>query len=323
MKNDPQKNNFFNSSVREIKTILPDEFPSLLKEINDPPKRLFIRGNIDPLFDPKIKKLCVVGARRYSEYGKEVVKKLITELRGYPVCIISGLALGIDSIAHRAALDVGLFTVAFPGSGLSNVALYPPTHHRLAEEILESGGGLVSEFKPEEKAAPWFFPARNRIMAGVSHATLVVECNLKSGTLITSARATDYNRDVGAIPGSIFSSLSTGPHMLISKGATPITSSDDLLEFLGFERRDTKTADGFASKFSGGFSGGFSPEDDPRINTLDEISRKIIIHLAGGNKNRDTLADELALNPQKLNIFISKLELDGFIKEDAGIISLK
>jgi len=201
--------------------------------------------------------LCVVGSRKYSKYGKAVVEKLISGLKGYPVCIVSGLALGIDGFAHQAALDAGLYTIAFPGSGLNPSVIYPSCHARLAEKIIESGGALLSEFEPGQCATPWTFPMRNRLMAGISHGTLVVECCLKSGTLITAKNAADYARDVAAVPGDIFSPLSAGPHMLIGRGAMMVSCADDLLEFLGFARRegqsglglgDSRATSGFLSK---------------------------------------------------------------------------
>ncbi len=156
-------------------------------------------------------------------------------MRGYNVTIISGLALGIDGLAHKAALKAGLKTLAVPGSGLDATVLYPRSHLQLAEEIVRNGGALLSEFKPQTQAATWTFPKRNRIMAGLSHAVLVIEAELKSGTLITSKLATEYNRDVLTMPGSIFSSTSEGPHMLIKLGATPVTASEDILRTLGIE----------------------------------------------------------------------------------------
>lgn len=209
-----------------------DRLPSLLKEIPDPPDKLFVKGKIPS--DDNIKFLCVVGSRAYTSYGEEVCRKLISGLRGYNICIVSGLALGIDSIAHRAALDAGLITIAVPGSGLDPSVLYPRANVRLAEKILEAGGAIISEEEPIYRATPYSFPKRNRIMAGMSHAVLVIEAELKSGTLITSKYATDYNRDVFTVPGSIFSRKSDGPNMLIRLGATPVCTSEDILETLGF-----------------------------------------------------------------------------------------
>src|SRR3989344_6057478 len=121
-----------------------ENFPPLLREMSDPPEKLFIHGNISPLIDKQMKILCVVGARKYSNYGKEVTEKLINGLAGYNICIVSGLALGIDSIAHRSALNAGLYTISFPGSGLDSKVIYPSSYRGLADEIIESGGALLS-----------------------------------------------------------------------------------------------------------------------------------------------------------------------------------
>lgn len=214
-----------------------DELPSLLKETPYPPKKLYARGKLPWVGEDKkeTKFLSVVGSRAYTSYGEEACKKLIAGLRGHNICIVSGLALGIDSIAHHAALEAGLLSVAVPGSGLDPRVLYPRANTRLAEKILEAGGAIISEEDPMYRATPYSFPKRNRIMAGMSHAVLVIEAELKSGTLITSKYATDYNRDVLTVPGSIFSRKSAGPHMLIRLGATPVCTSDDILEALGFE----------------------------------------------------------------------------------------
>ncbi len=215
--------------TRAIRQLSENSFPELLKEIPDPPKQLFVRGELPSL---TTKLLCVVGSRKYSAYGQYCCEKLLSGLKGHNISIVSGLALGIDAIAHRSALAAGLHTVAVPGSGLDDSVLYPKTNQPLAHMIMESGGALLSEFDPEFRAMPRSFAERNRIMAGMSHATLVVEATNKSGTLITSRLALDYNRDVLTIPGSIFHTTSYGPHMLIRLGATPITKSEDIIEAL-------------------------------------------------------------------------------------------
>ena len=218
----------------QIKDLPKKDFPKLLLEINDPPKSLRIIGEL-----PKTEKyLCVVGSRKYSDYGRAVCENLIEGLRGYPITIVSGLALGMDAIAHRAALKTGLKTVAVPGSGLDPKVLYPSSHRRLAEEIVEAGGAMISEFEDNFKPFPYSFPQRNRIMAGMSHATFVVEAELQSGTLITSKYAIEYNRDVFTVPHSIFSKTSEGPHMLLRLGATPITQSSDIVTALGLRPRE-------------------------------------------------------------------------------------
>ncbi|MDQ5893595.1 MAG: processing protein, partial [Patescibacteria group bacterium] len=231
-----------------------------------------------------------------------VCRKLILGLKGYTICIVSGLAIGIDGIAHRAALDAGLQTIAFPGSGLNATDLHPARHARLADEIVHSDGGLISEFEMNQKGAPWTFPRRNRLMAGISHATLVIEAELKSGTLITSKFATDYNRDVGAVPGQITSKLSEGPHMLIRLGATPITCSEDILEMLSFNRPETIQKE--------------LPLD------LNECERKIIQLLQIEPMTSEILIQKTCLSAQKINETVSLLEIKGVIKERNAKFSL-
>ncbi len=214
----------------EIKNLDTTNWPPLLSEIPKPPLKLNFAGQVP---DWSRKLLCVVGARKYTQYGKEVTESLIEGLKGNPVTIVSGLALGIDSIAHNSALKNKLPTISVPGSGLSPEVLHPQSHILLAEKIVKEGGTLLSEFEPDFKATQYSFPQRNRIMAGMSHATLVIEAEKKSGTLITSKFATEYNREVLAVPGSVWNSTSEGPLMLIRLGATPIRNSDDILEALG------------------------------------------------------------------------------------------
>ena len=220
----------------KIHQIEKSYFPESLLELPQPPEEIYLAGAMP---NPDNILLCVVGSRRHTPYGKQACDKIISGLSGYPVTIVSGLALGIDSIAHETALRVGLQTIAVPGSGLDPKVIYPRSHLNLAEKIIKNGGGLLSEFKPTLKAAPWTFPQRNRIMAGLSHAILVIEAEQKSGTLITSRLATEYNKDVFAVPGSIFSEQSVGPHMLIRLGATPVTSSQDIIDYFGWEKEAT------------------------------------------------------------------------------------
>src|SRR5258706_7241509 len=149
----------------DMPDLVKDVMPPKLVEIPEPPKRLYVRGNSD--IDGK-KVLAVVGSRKHTSYGADVCRKLIASLQGLPVVIISGLAYGIDAIAHESALENNLTTIAFPGSGLSDTVLYPAQNRKLAKRIIEEGGALVSEFEPETKADVWTFPRRNRLMAGIS-----------------------------------------------------------------------------------------------------------------------------------------------------------
>ncbi len=283
----------------EIETISTSELP-LLAEIPDAPEKLYLLGKL-PSPDTKI--LTVVGSRKYTQYGKDVCEKLIAGLRGYNICIVSGLALGIDGIAHRAAMDAGLKTIAVPGSGLDGSVLYPSTHKGLAEKILETGGALLSEFEPKFRATPYSFPQRNRIMAGMSHAVLVIEAEIKSGTLITSKFATEYNRDVLTVPGSIFSKNSEGPNMLMRLGATPVTKSEDILEALGFKINEAPQNLEF--KYSD-----CSPEELLVIKILTEPLPK------------DELIRAMKMPTSTASSTLSIMEIKGLIQESMGEIRL-
>lgn len=212
-------------------TIGRNELPPLLQEIGAPPVRLFVRGTLPSTADYANKKfLCVVGSRRASQYGIDTCQKLIQGLAGSDIIIVSGLALGIDGAAHEAALKAGLPTIAVLASGLDDDSIYPAAHQKLAKEIISSGqGALLSEFPPGYAPFRHNFPERNRIMVGLSQAVLIIEASQLSGTLITARLALEENRDVFAVPGSIFSAHSEGPNRLIWHGATPIQDSTDIL----------------------------------------------------------------------------------------------
>ncbi len=284
-----------------IYTIQADQIPYKLKEIPQPPKLLNIIGNL-PRRDSKI--LCVVGSRDYSSYGEEACRKIVAGLSGYNICIVSGLARGIDSIAHRTALDAGLQTIAFPGSGLDENVIYPKQNRRLADEIVYNGGGLVSEYNNNMRAQDWMFPQRNRLMAGICDATLIVEASMKSGTLITARLALDYNRNVGIIPGSIFSILSEGPHSLVRDGAMQITSSEDVLELLGIKERQSHAIQGNL------------------LLDLNEMEKKIVDQLQIEPYNAEQLVLRLELNPREINETLSLLEIRGIITEINGKFKL-
>jgi len=205
----------------------------MLSEIPRPPKELYCEGEL--LDFNEYKYLTVVGSRKFSRYGRDVCEALIAGLKGYNVVIVSGLALGIDAIAHQAALDAGLKTIAVPGSGLDRSVLHPRTNHRLADDIIKSGGALLSEFEPTYPAGLHTFPKRNRIMVGMSHAVLLIEAAERSGTLITARMATDYNRELLAVPHDITRVTAQGVNQFLKLGATPVTESADILRALGID----------------------------------------------------------------------------------------
>jgi DNA processing protein len=213
-----------------IRLIVPedDTFPHLLKEIPDPPAFLHVRGSLAA--DAAC--IAIVGTRRATPYGMEVAREYSGHFASAGVTVVSGLALGIDGAVHEAALHTKGTTWAFLGSGVHPKNLYPASHQPLAERIVAEGGALLSEFPPGIMGRKFLFPIRNRLIAGVSLGVVVVEATERSGSLITAAAATDYNRDVFAIPGDIRCPTSAGPHALIQRGATLTHTPDDVLTAL-------------------------------------------------------------------------------------------
>lgn len=284
-----------------IKRLSPAEFPPQLCEIPEPPKELYLEGNL-PEEDSVY--LTVVGSRKFSNYGKDAGEKIISELAGYPVVIVSGLAIGIDTIAHKAALEAGLKTIAIPGSGLGREVLHPSSNRRLADRIVEDGGALLSEFPLDYPAGLHTFPRRNRLMAGIAKGVLIIEAGDKSGTLITARLATDYNRDVYAVPGSIFSPGSLGTNNLIKLGATPICSGRDLLLALGFDPPDE------------------TGQQKLNLAELSESEKKVVEILSVEPLARDELLRVLELSTSEANSLLGIMEIKGFIKESMGEIRL-
>jgi DNA processing protein len=215
-------------------TASDSRWPSLLGELpaKAQPKKLYIKGTMPPS-DALI--VAIVGTRRPSPYGKDAATEITRVLAQRRIVIASGMALGIDSIAHKTALAEGAPTVAILGSGIDPRVIYPKENLDLAEKICASGGALISEYELDQKPELWTFPQRNRIIAGIAKAVIVIEAGEKSGALITARFATEYGRDVLALPGQIYSSQAQGTNILIKQGAIPITSPDDILQTLGFE----------------------------------------------------------------------------------------
>lgn len=266
---------------------------ALLAEIPKPPTEVWVRGNLP---SPEARCLAVVGSRNYTDYGRQAVEYLLSGLRGYPISIISGLALGIDACAHTAALAAGLHTLAVPGSGIDDSVIYPRSNRPLATRILESGGGLLSEFEPTFKATQWSFPQRNRIMAGLSHAVLLIEAGERSGTLITARLAADYNRELLVVPGNIFSENSRGTHQFLKLGATPVTSPEDILEALHIEAV-------------------------PNIEELrqpESEHERAILNALKEPQDHDTLVRILNLPTEEVLMLLMRMELMGYIKEQGG-----
>lgn len=207
-------------------------YPKLLKEIFDPPSVLFYRGQLISADEACV---AIVGTRQISSYGRTIMPRLAQPLIDNKITIISGLAYGIDAAAHAEAVKNRARTIAVLGSGLDDAALYPRQHLQLAEEILDNNGLLLSEQPPGTPGFKQNFIARNRIIAGMSLGTMIVECKLKSGALITADYAMNFNRPVYAVPGPIYSPYSEGPHKLISDGAMLISSGNEVVADLGLQ----------------------------------------------------------------------------------------
>jgi DNA protecting protein DprA len=210
-------------------------FPSALREIFDPPAGLFIRGSLAGLITPNQVGLGIVGTRKMTPYGKTMTGTLVTGLAGTPVCVVSGLALGIDGVAHQAALAANLPTIAFLGCGVD--VYYPPKHSGLASAILEADGALVSEYPLGVQPLARLFPRRNRLVVGVSAGVIVVEAPLQSGSMITARLAVQENRTVMAIPHPATSPTAAGPLQLLREGASIIWESTHILEELGLRTK--------------------------------------------------------------------------------------
>ena len=271
-----------------------NKIPYRLQEIGDPPKSLYIQGEFP---DEEMKFLMVVGSRKHSTYGKMVCEKLVEKLAGYPIVIVSGMALGIDAIAHESAIRAGLKTIAIPGSGLDKKVLYPKSNFNLSKKILESGGCLLSEFEPDFKATNWSFIKRNRIGAGLSDAVLLIEAEEKSGTLTSARFAIDYNREVMVIPGNINSPTSKGTNNLLRDGATPVLKSKDILEALGLSAKEEK---------------------EVSVNLPEEES--LVYEILTEPKSKEEICDKLDKNIKDINVLVSMLELRGLVKENDGKI---
>jgi DNA processing protein len=238
-----------------------------------------------------------------TSYGKQVIESLLRGLQGYPICIVSGLALGVDAYAHTQALECGLPTIAVPGSGLNDTVLYPKNNFSLAQRILKSGGALLSEYEPNFKATEWSFPQRNRIMAGMCHATLVVEAGEKSGTLITARLTVDYNRELLVVPGNIFSDNSKGVHQFLKLGATPVTCAEDILEALQLAKITTEIVS--ATKY-----------------TVRAAKERRILELLAEPITREILFEKSGMSIGEFSTTLTILEIEGLV-DCTGVNILK
>jgi DNA processing protein len=268
-------------------------FPPRLASIHDPPPGLFLRGLGDPglLSAPSV---AVVGARACTDYGAHVARSLARELAAAGVVVISGLARGVDGWAHRGSLDAGGATVAVLGCGIDRD--YPRAHATLAGEIAATGL-VVSEYPPGVAPAPWRFPARNRIVAGLALAAVVVEARERSGALITADLALEEGREVLAVPGEITSALSQGANGLLRVGATPATRAADILEAIGVA----------------------PPDASPDGPVPGAAAAAALAALGQGAATADQVVRATGLAPGAVAAALIELELAGLVESRAGI----
>lgn len=264
------------------------DYPALLAEIADPPLWLFYRGNLQVLRRPT---LTVVGTRKPSQYARAVIDFLLPDQLLRQVVTVSGLAYGVDELIHRRSVAFGQ-TVAVLAGGLD--VIYPSSNTRLAQEIVRKGGLLLSEYPPGVRPQPYRFPIRNRIVAGLSAATLIVEATIKSGTLTTAKAALDYNRDIFAVPGRITDLSSAGGNFLIQSGAILLAEPQQLLDYYGMS---------------------FKPSD---TKPLDTDAAKLLDLLTGQPQTLDELVAQTSVGVENLLGLITRLELSGHVYQDAA-----
>lgn len=280
-----------------------ENFPMLLHEIPNPPALLYVRGkwqdwNAIPL-------VAIVGSRDYSPYGKQVAEELSRELARAGVGIVSGLAFGIDGLAHEGAVANEMPTVAVLGGGVDDASIAPQSHLRLAQSIINNGA-LVSEYAPGTPATTGTFPARNRIIAGMTLGTIVVEAKEESGSLITARLALDFNREVFAVPGSIFSPLSIGTNTLLKQGAKLVTGVQDILNELQLETLPSRG----------------EAQEKQQIE-LTEDEQKIMDCLSRDGLHIDKVIEASRLETTRAASLITKLEMRGLIKNIGNMQYIK
>lgn len=277
-------------------TIEDDEYPALLKESYGPPYFLYIKGSLADI-EPA---MAVVGTRKFSIYGRQVTEPIIQGLCAHNFKIVSGLAVGIDTLAHQAALNNKGKTIAVLGSGLDEQVLYPSQNKKLAQDIIASGGAIISEFPYSYPPVKENFPQRNRIVAGMTLGTIIIEAPETSGALITARYALDFNREVFAVPGSIYNINSQGTNKLIKQGAHPLTSVKDILEVLdiaqiaGLEKREIK-AD--------------TPEEE-----------KILAQLSGEPVHIDKIVQQSGLDAKTVSSTLTIMEMRAKVRNLGGML---
>lgn len=275
-----------------------DQYPKSLEEISVPPVLLYLKGNIPDLTYG----LAIIGTRKYSSYGEQVCFQLSKDLSSMGIPIISGLALGIDSIAHKGCIEGGSPTIAVLGGGLDESVLYPKSNRELSNRILQNGGCLVSEFPPLYPPRKESFPMRNRIVSGLAKGVLVIEAPRKSGTMLTVEYALQQNKDVFAIPGNITSKNSEGTNYLLQQGAYVVTKPEDITHVFGVEHTFPEIS----------------------LHSFEVFEQDIIKSLLSRSLTMEQIATQTGYDFLEIMTKISLLELAGVVITDAtGVCSLQ
>lgn len=278
--------------MNDIRTLALDDpdAPPLLRHIASPPQMLFYRGSLD---FPKERILAVVGTRRMTSIGRRVCELLIPPLAHAGYTIVSGLAYGVDTLAHRLTLEAGGITVGVMANGLDNESIYPQENRALIERMIEQGGCVFSEYPSGTTPRKEFFPQRNRIVAGMSHGVLVIEAPEKSGALITAFRALHENREVFAVPGPITHETFAGTNLLLKLGAHVVTHPRDVFNVFG-------DADG-------------KEQEHPQILQLTDTERAILACVHDEERHLDEVAEQTNLDIRVVHSTLGMLELKGLI----------
>lgn len=278
----------------KINTLSPQDnkFTQIITNIAVVPKTLYYIGTIPAERRPAV---AIVGTRKPTAYGREVTTRFATELARRGIVIVSGMALGVDGLAHRAALDTHGLTIAVQANGLDD--LYPASHRQLGQDIIHSGGAIISEYEPGTPGYPNQFLERNRIVSGLSDAVLITEAAAKSGTLNTASHALEQGKEIFVIPGNITSPLSAGCNQLIRQGAIPVTSPEDIIEIIAPELLKPQAQ--------------LALGDNPLQTT-------IITHLQSGVRDGDELQQLSNADPQTFATELTMMEINGTIRALGG-----
>lgn len=286
-----------NSEKINVLTIENPLYPKLLLQIYDPPQLLYYKGELDPQNEFTV---AVVGSRKYSSYGKQTTQQIVSDLVKNNLTIASGLALGIDTLAHLTALEARGRTMAVLGSGLDKQNIYPWQNRYLADKIINSGGIIFSEFAPGTPPLKHHFPQRNRLISGLALAILIIEAGEKSGSLITANHALEQNREVFAIPGNIYSAYSVGTNQLIKLGAKVVTQAIDIIEALNLAQVSSYI-------------------ENKKIIPESKEEEKILSVLSSEPLYIDELVHLTQLDTAKVNSTLVVMEMKGMVKNLGGM----